>query len=108
MAKAAKKAAVKKTVSKPKAAPKKTKRKANPALLKPVTPSAVLAEVIGPKPAPRGQIVKRIWEYIRKQGLQDAVDRRMINADEKLKKLFGGKSAVSMFELTRHISKHVE
>jgi chromatin remodeling complex protein RSC6 len=104
--KVAKKAAAKKAAPK-KAAVKKTKRKANPALLKPMTPSAMLAEVVGAKPASRGQIIKNLWAYIKKNGLQDKVNKRLINADEKLKKIFGGKSVVNMFEMTKHVSKHI-
>lgn len=112
----AKKAASKKTVAKKvvkkapakKVAAKKTKRKANPALLKPMTPSAILAEVVGAKPASRGQIIKNLWAYIKKNGLQDKVNKRLINADDKLKKLFGGKSVVNMFEMTKHVSKHIQ
>ena len=115
-AKAAKKAATKKAVAKKvvkkapakKAVAKKTKRKANPALLKPMMPSAILAEVVGAKPASRGQIIKNLWAYIKKNGLQDKVNKRLINADDKLKKLFGGKSVVNMFEMTKHVSKHIQ
>jgi chromatin remodeling complex protein RSC6 len=101
--KAAKKAPVKKAAAK-KPAAKKAKRKANPALLKPLTPSATLADVIGPKPEPRGQIIKKIWAYIKKHGLQDQKNKRNINADDKLKKLFGGKSVVDMFQLAKIVS----
>ena len=105
LAKAAKKGPAKKAVKK--APAKKAKRKASPALLKPVNPSAHLAEVVGAKPAPRGQITKRLWDYIKKNGLQDKLNKRLINADEKLKKIFGGKSVVNMFEMTKHVSKHI-
>jgi upstream activation factor subunit UAF30 len=110
---AAKKPAAKKAVKKPaakkvaKKAVKKTKRKASPALLKPMTPSATLAAVVGNKPQPRGQITKNLWAYIKKNGLQDKVNRRQINADDKLKAIFGGKSSVSMFEMTKLVSKHI-
>lgn len=107
----AKKAVAKKAAKKPaakKAAVKKTKRKPNAALMRPMTPSAMLADVVGSKPAPRGQIVKSLWAYIKKNGLQDKINKRMINADEKLKKIFGGKSVVNMFEMTKHVSKHIE
>jgi upstream activation factor subunit UAF30 len=111
--KAVKKAAAKKPAAK-KAAPKKAaakkpkaKRKPNPALMAPMTPSATLAEVVGSKPAPRGQITKALWAYIKKNGLQDAKNRRQINADDKLKKVFGGKSTVNMFEMTKLVSKHI-
>ncbi|WP_434223249.1 SWIB/MDM2 domain-containing protein [Sinimarinibacterium thermocellulolyticum] len=110
---AAKKAPVKKAVKKaaPKKAAKKsvrkTKRKASPALMKPMTPSATLAAVVGSKPIPRGQITKNLWAYIKKNGLQDKTNRRQINADDKLKAIFGGKSSVSMFEMTKLVSKHI-
>ena len=109
-AKAAKKAQAKKAQAKKvakKAPAKKAKRKASPALLKPVNPSAHLAEIVGAKPAPRGQITKRLWDYIKKNGLQDKLNKRLINADEKLKKIFGGKATVNMFEMTKHVSKHI-
>lgn len=118
MAKAKKKAAAKKPAAKKavvkkaakKAAPKKaakTKRKPNPALMQPMTPSPILAEVVGSKPQPRGQITKNLWAYIKKNGLQDQKNRRQINADDKLKKVFGGKSSVNMFEMTKLVSKHI-
>lgn len=103
---APKKAAPKKAAAK-KAAPKK-KRKLNPALLKPLTPSAALAAVIGSKAASRPDIIKKVWAYIKKQGLQDTANKRMINADDKLKVLFAGKSQVSMFDLAKIISTNVE
>jgi upstream activation factor subunit UAF30 len=108
----AKKAAPKKAVAKKKAvvkkaAVKKTKRKPSAALMKAMTPSALLAEVVGAKPQPRGQITKALWTYIKKHGLQDKINKRLINADEKLKKIFGGKSVVNMFEMTKHVSKHI-
>ena len=104
----AKKAVVKKAVAKKKPVAKKAKRKINPALLKPLTPSPALAEVIGAKPEPRGQIVKKLWAYIKKNGLQDQTNKRNINADEKLKKVFGGKAVVNMFEMTKLVSKHIK
>lgn len=109
--KPAKKVAVKKVAAKKapakKAAPKKAKRKPSAALMKAMTPSAILAAIIGATPRPRGQIIKKLWEYIKKNGLQDRINKRLINADEKLKALFGGKSVVSMFELTKHVSKNI-
>jgi upstream activation factor subunit UAF30 len=111
--KAAKKAAPKKAVKKvakkaaPKAAKKKSARKPNAAFMAPLTPSAVLGEVIGTKPLPRTEIVKKIWDYIRKNNLQDKKYRRMINADTKLKPLFG-KDQISMFDLAKIVSKHVK
>ena len=106
--KAAKKAAPKKVAAK-KAAPKKAKAKRKPsaALMKPMTPSATLAEVVGAKPIPRGQITKNLWAYIKKNGLQDQKNKRQINADDKLKKIFGGKASVNMFEMTKLVSKHI-
>ncbi|MBX7205890.1 MAG: SWIB/MDM2 domain-containing protein [Bacteroidia bacterium] len=105
--KAAKKAAPKKAAKK--AAPKKkTARKPNAAFMAPLTPSATLADVIGTKALPRTEIVKQIWNYIKKNGLQDKKNRRMINADAKLKVLFGGKGQISMFELAKIVSKHVK
>ena len=103
--KAAPKAAPKKAVKK--AAPKK-KRKINPALLKPLAPSPALADVIGSKPASRPDIIKKIWDYIKKQGLQDSKNRRMINTDDKLKALFAGKAQVSMFDLAKIVSVNVK
>ncbi len=105
--KAAKKAAPKKAAKK--AAPKKVKAKRKPsaALMKPMTPSATLAEVVGAKPIPRGQITKNLWAYIKKNGLQDQKNKRVINADDKLKKIFGGKASVNMFEMTKLVSKHI-
>lgn len=104
--KAAKKAAPKKAAKK--AAKKKSARKPNAAFMKALQPSAALAEVVGDKPLPRTEIVKKIWVYIKKNGLQDKKNRRMINADAKLKVIFGGKSQISMFELAKVLSKHVK
>jgi upstream activation factor subunit UAF30 len=122
MAKAIKKAAkkaVKKAVKKApaKAAPKKAakkvakkavKRTPNAAFMAPLTPSPSLQEVIGSKPLPRTEIVKKIWDYIKKNNLQDKKNRRMINADAKLKVVFGGKEQVSMFDLAKIVSKNVK
>jgi upstream activation factor subunit UAF30 len=107
---ATKKAAPKKAAPK-KAAPKKAakaKRKPNPALMKPVNVDAILGAVVGNSPAPRGQITKKLWDYIKKNGLQDSKNRRNINADATLKAVFGGKSQVSMFEMTKLVSKHIK
>ena len=109
---AAKKKAKKAKAAKPKAkakkAPaKKAKRKPNPAFMKPMTPSAALAAVIGPKARPRSQVAKSIWDYIKKNKLQDSKNRRMINADANLKTVFGGRGQVSMFEMTKLVSKHL-
>jgi chromatin remodeling complex protein RSC6 len=86
----------------------KPKRKANPALLKPVQPDAVLAAVVGSTPVSRGELTKKVWDYIKKHGLQDAKNRRNINADALLKPVFGGKSQVTMFEMTKLVSTHVK
>jgi len=90
-----------------KVAKKKVKRAPNPAFMKPMNPSADLAEVVGNKPMPRTQITKKLWEYIKKNGLQDKTQKTMINADDRLKRVFGGKSQVSMFEMTKLVSKHL-
>ena len=92
-----------------KAAAKKktTKRKPNAAFMKAMQPSATLAEIVGDKAMPRTEVVKKIWGYIKKNGLQDAKQRRMINADDKLKALFGGKSKVDMFEMMKHVNKNL-
>ncbi|MBX7206776.1 MAG: SWIB/MDM2 domain-containing protein [Verrucomicrobiaceae bacterium] len=87
-------------------APKK--RKPNPALMKPVQPDDVLAAVVGSTPLPRGELTKKIWDHIKKHGLQDQANKRMINADDALKAIFGGKSQVSMFEMTKLVSNHVK
>ena len=110
---AAKKAAPKKADPK-KAAPKKaakkpaTKRKPNAAFMKAMTPSSTLAAVVGAMPLPRTEVTKKIWDYIKKNKLQDAVNKRLINADEKLKAVFGGKKQVSMFEMTKLVSNHLK
>ena len=82
-------------------------RKANAAFMKPVQPSATLAEVVGSKPMPRTEVTKKLWAYIKKNGLQDKKDKRTINADAALKAVFGGKSSVSMFEMTKLVGKHL-
>lgn len=105
---APKKAAKKKAAPKKKAAKKKSARKPNAAFMAPLTPSPALADVIGNKAIPRTEIVKKIWDYIKKNGLQDKKNRRMINADAKLKTVFGGKGQISMFELAKVVSKHVK
>ena len=88
--------------------PKKTTtKKPASAFMKPMTPSAALAKIIGPTPVPRTEVTKKIWVYIKKQGLQDAKDKRTINADAALKVVFGGKSSVTMFEMTKLLSKHL-
>ena len=85
-----------------------TKRKPSAAFMKPMTPSASLAEVVGSKALPRTQVTKKIWAYIKKNGLQDKKNRRMINADDKLGPIFGGKKQVSMFEMTKLVNKHLK
>ena len=86
----------------------KPARKPNPALMKPVQPDAVLAVVVGSKPLPRGQMTKKLWDYIKKHNLQDAKKRTQINADEALKAVFGGKKQVTMFEMTKLVSAHIK
>jgi chromatin remodeling complex protein RSC6 len=76
--------------------------------MKAMTPSAQLAAVVGATPLPRTEVTKKVWDYIKKQDLQDAANRRMINADDKLKAVFGGKAQVSMFEMTKLISDHLK
>src|SRR6188768_3540492 len=95
-----------KTAAKKKAA-KKPARKANAAFMKPVTPSATLAEVVGDKPMPRTEVTKKLWAYIKKNNLQDKKNKRMINADDKLKPIFG-KPSVNMFAMTKLVSKHLK
>ncbi len=119
--KAAKKPAAKKSAKKPakkapakKAAPKKAakksgaKRKPNAAFMKAMTPSAVLAAVVGSMPIPRTEVTKKIWDYIKKNKLQDSINKRLINADERLRQVFGGKKQVSMFEMTKLVSNHLK
>ena len=114
--KAAKKKATRKKASKKKAGKKKAKKKAakkrakrqpNPAFMKPLTPDAALAAVVGTKALPRTEVVKKLWSYIKRKDLQDKQNKRMINADDKLKDLFGGKKQVSMFEMTKLVSQHL-
>ena len=90
---------------------KKKKKKAGKAgsgFMKPMTPSDALAEVVGSKALPRTEVTKKLWVYIKKKGLQDPKNRRMINADDKLKPIFKGKKQVSMFEMTKYVSKHLK
>ncbi|MHC4925127.1 MAG: SWIB/MDM2 domain-containing protein [Planctomycetota bacterium] len=108
--KPAKKKAAKRKPAKKKAAKKKTarkKRKPNPAFMKAMNPSEALAAIVGKKPLPRTQVTKKIWAYIKKNDLQDAKNRRNINADDKLKPIFGRKKTVSMFEMTKLINNHL-
>lgn len=81
--------------------------KANSAFMKPMAVSEELAAVVGKGPMPRSEVVKKLWVYIKKEGLQDQKNKRNINADENLKKVFGGKRTVSMFEMTKLVSKHL-
>ena len=111
--KAAKKTAAKsvkttarKSAAKPKA--KKSARKPNAAFMKPLTPSAELAQVVGAKPLPRTEATSALWRYIKKNNLQDAKNKRMIKADPALKAVFGGKATVNMFEMTKLVSKHLK
>jgi len=110
---AAKKAPAKKAAPK-KAAPKKAakkpaaKRKPNAAFMKAMTPSGALAAVVGNNPLPRTEVTKKIWDYTKKNKLQDSINRRLIIADEKLKQVFGGKRQVSMFEMTKLVSNHLK
>ena len=100
---AAKRPAAKKTAKK-----KSSGRKPNAAFMAPVTPSAALSEVVGAKPLPRTELTKKLWQYIKKNELQDQKNRRMINADDRLKPIFGGKGQVSMFDMTKLVNKHVK
>ncbi len=108
--KKAKKAAKKATKKPAKRAVKKVakKRKPNAAFMKPVQPDATLSAVVGGSAMPRTEITKKLWQHIKKHGLQDSKNRRMINADDKLKAVFGGRGQVSMFEMTKLVSKHVK
>ena len=98
----AKKAAAKKPAA------KKPARKANAAFMKPVQPSAALAEVVGSMPIPRTEVTKKLWAYIKKNELQDKKNKRMINADAALKVVFGGKASVNMFDMTKLVGKHLK
>ena|ERR1700693_5215772 len=111
---AAKKPAARKPMKKatkksaPKAKKPAAKRKPNAAFMKPMMPSATLAAVIGNNPMPRTEVTSKLWGYIKRNNLQDKVNRRMINADDKLKEVFGGKRQVSMFEMTKLVSRHLK
>ncbi len=102
---AAKKKASKKAPAKKKSA---SKRKPNAAFMKPMQPSAALGAVVGSGAMPRTEVTKKIWGYIKKNSLQDSKNRRMINADEKLRDVFGGKKQVSMFEMSKLVNKHLK
>ena len=99
----------KKTATKAKKPAKKaaTKRKPNAAFMKALTPSSALAAVVGSKALPRTEVTKKLWAYIKKNGLQDKVQKRNIHADDKLKPVFGGKKTVNMFEMTKLVNKHL-
>jgi upstream activation factor subunit UAF30 len=111
--KAAKKGGAKKSAAKKggaKKAAKKggAKRVPNAAFMRPMQPDQALSAVVGGSPMPRTEITKKLWGYIKRNGLQDAKERRMINADDKLKPVFGGKGKVSMFEMTKLVNKHIK
>jgi len=114
--KKAKKKAVKKSKKVAKKKMKKTakrkvkkasKRKPSAAFMKPMKPSAALSAVVGSSPLPRTEVTKKLWQYIKRKGLQDSKERRMINADDNLRVVFGGKSKVSMFDMTKMVSRHL-
>jgi chromatin remodeling complex protein RSC6 len=107
---AARKSPMKKSAAKRPAKAKKpaTKRKPNAAFMKPMTPSSSLAAVVGSSPLPRTEVTSKLWGYIKKNNLQDKTNRRMINADDKLRDIFGGKRQVSMFEMTKLVSKQLK
>ncbi len=105
---AAPKATAKKATAKTAAPKKKSARKPNAAFMRPLNPSKELAEVVGSAPIPRTEVMKKVWQYIKKHDLQDSKNRRAINADEKLKAVFGGKKQVTMFEMTKLVSNHLK
>jgi upstream activation factor subunit UAF30 len=110
--KAAKKAtrrpAAKKSARRPAKKKAASKRKPNAAFMKPMQPTAQLAAVVGSQPMPRTEVTKKLWHYIKRKGLQDQKERRMINADDALKAVFGGKTRVSMFDMTKLVNKHLK
>ena len=108
--KSAKKSTAKKSSAKKKAPAKKkaAKRVPSAAFMKPMTPSPQLATVVGSAPLPRTEVTKKLWAYIKRKGLQDAKNRRMINADDNLRPVFNGTKQVSMFEMTRLVNKHLK
>jgi chromatin remodeling complex protein RSC6 len=108
---AAKKTTAKKSSAKKKAPAKKksaTKRQPSAAFMKPMQPSPELSAVVGSAPLPRTEVTKKLWGYIKRKGLQDSKNRRMINADDNLRPVFGGSKQVSMFEMTRLVNKHLK
>ncbi|HMA01415.1 MAG: SWIB/MDM2 domain-containing protein [Gemmatimonas sp.] len=106
--KSAKKATRRKTAKKATKKAAKKKRTPNAAFMKPMQPDEALSAVVGSGPLPRTEITKKLWQYIKRNGLQDAKVRRNINADEKLGRVFGGKKQVSMFEMTKLVNKHIK
>jgi chromatin remodeling complex protein RSC6 len=104
----AKKSTAKKSSAKKSAKKSTTKRTPNAAFMRPMQPDQALSAVVGSNPMPRTEITKKLWGYIKRNGLQDAKERRMINADDKLKPVFGGKGKVSMFEMTKLVNKHIK
>ena len=107
----AKKGGAKKATKRPakkKGGAKRAKRAPNPAFMKPMQPDAALGAVVGSNPMPRTEVTKKLWGYIKRNNLQDAKERRMINADDKLKPVFNGKGKVSMFEMTKLVNKHLK
>ncbi|HXZ49101.1 MAG TPA: SWIB/MDM2 domain-containing protein [Usitatibacter sp.] len=112
---AARKSAAKKPMKKsaakrpaPKAKKSGAKRKPNAAFMKPMMPDSILAAVVGSSPMPRTEVTSKLWGYIKKNSLQDKINRRMINADDKLREVFGGKRQVSMFEMTKLVARHLK
>jgi upstream activation factor subunit UAF30 len=108
--KSAKKSSAKKSSAKKSSGKKKsaTKRTPSAAFMKPMTPSAQLGAVIGTNPMPRTEVTKKLWAYIKRKGLQDSKNKRMINADDNLRPVFNGSKQVSMFEMTRLVNKHLK
>jgi upstream activation factor subunit UAF30 len=106
--KATKRPAAKKAAKRPAKKKAASKRKPNAAFMKPMHPTAALAAVVGSSPMPRTEVTKKLWQYIKRKGLQDQKERRMINADDALKVVFGGKSRVSMFDMTKLVNKHLK
>ncbi len=104
----AKKSSASKGGAKKAAKKTKTKRQPSAAFMKPMQPSAELSAVVGSSPLPRTEVTKKLWAYIKRKGLQDAKNRRMINADDNLRPVFGGTKQVSMFEMTRLVNKHLK
>ncbi len=107
-AKKAKRPAARKAAARRPAKKAASKRKPNAAFMKPMQPDAQLAAVVGSSPMPRTEVTKKLWGYIKKKGLQDQKERRMINADDALKPVFGGKTKVSMFDMTKLVNRHLK